>query len=487
MAEALALIGSLAAIMQLTDTFAKLAKDLVVCVRTMRAAPEEIKGLLLEISIFTDLLYSFHDQAEKSTSKMDAKAKARRGNLVQKIERQCKFVKRGFARLVRRFVEINTPDSVPLNALWARILWLWKKPDVPELRLSLQSATVNVILLCHIFTFEELVRNNENSEKIAKLQKRLQTWVSTAKRLRHELEEYQRRKQPSDNMPDMKMDESYDAIAEDTRELERYVVRAIRSHAQEAALSASSGSSYQRPREPPGPPGPLRGDIRSVSLPLGTKRYVLFNARKNADGGWSRVPVESPSSTRASIGLRVEDPQERSPSRTRGGQPLPPRPKSEIHDKTFGDRVRDQGHGVYSEVGEWPAESCNPNDDLDEPVEIPRDDQQSDDGRSSCSSCAECAECLEEKQESASKVKLSSSPQNAESSKTAQGDVSQTPHVAEERSEPRDPRSSVVSEQELSRHSSFEGSPGPYRPVPPFGGPRSRRRPRRPRTQSPIG
>lgn len=287
--------------------------------------------------------------------------------------------------------------------------------------------------------------------------------MSTAKRLRRELAEYQRRKQPSDTVPDKMMDESYNAIAEDTHELERYVVKAIRSHAREAALSASTGSSRR------GPPGPPRQEIRPGTI------KTQVDAREDADRSGRPVPVVSPSSTRASIGLRVDEEEERSPSRTREAHPSPTKRHGILYERTFGDRVKDQGHGVYSEVGEWPAEARNPDSDLNEVIEI-----------LSCNSSSECSVCLREKRERANETKQSSSARNSESSKTAQEDVSQTPHVAEERSEPRDPRSATASEREGSRHSSFEGSPGPYKPVPPFGGPRSRRRPRRPRTQSPI-
>ncbi|KAI0164375.1 hypothetical protein GGR52DRAFT_118546 [Hypoxylon sp. FL1284] len=145
MAEALSLIGSLSAIMRLTGYLVKSTRELVACVETLRSAPKEIEYFILETSIFTDQLRYFYDLAKKSTEKLNERRKAERASLVQKIARQCKFVRRGFSRLVTRFIQVNGTGNTPFDTLRARIMWLWKKPDVPELRLSLQSATANVI------------------------------------------------------------------------------------------------------------------------------------------------------------------------------------------------------------------------------------------------------------------------------------------------------------------------------------------------------
>ncbi|KAI1653352.1 hypothetical protein F4813DRAFT_259566 [Daldinia decipiens] len=166
MTDPLTLIGGLAAIMQLAGSVVKLTRELRVCVRAIRSAPKEIEGFILETSIFTDHLCYFHEVAKESAAVMSEHSKAKRAELIQKILRQCKSVKRGFARLVQCFTDVNGVDTAPLNTFWARLLWLWKRPDVPELRLNLQSATANVTLLCNLFMFEELRRRNVDSEKL---------------------------------------------------------------------------------------------------------------------------------------------------------------------------------------------------------------------------------------------------------------------------------------------------------------------------------
>ncbi|KAI0164374.1 hypothetical protein GGR52DRAFT_118686 [Hypoxylon sp. FL1284] len=75
------------------------------------------------------------------------------------------------------------------------------------------------------------------------LQGQLQNWVSTVKKLRHELADLQRRK-PSVGKESV-------TITDDTLRLERYVTRAIQSHTREAEFSRGTRRASR-----PGPPPP---------------------------------------------------------------------------------------------------------------------------------------------------------------------------------------------------------------------------------------
>ncbi|KAI0137953.1 hypothetical protein F4776DRAFT_670928 [Hypoxylon sp. NC0597] len=489
MAEALTLIGGLAAIMQLSGSLVKLTKNLVVCVRTIRSAPKEIEGFILETQIFTAELCYFHDLAKESVNHLSEKFKAKRAELVQKIARQCRFVRRGFARLVRLFTEINSPGTA---ILLARILWLWKKPDVPELRLSIQSATANVLLLCNLFVFEEVRRRNENDKRLETLQEQLEISVSTARTLRHELAEHHRRKQPSDRVLETTPDKSYDIITEDSRDLERLVVNVIRSHVQKAAVSRGLGSSR---REPPSRTGRETGSVPSSGGPksngteaeavetTGQSRQQTSNQNPEEIIGEHSSYVLHPERVSSGvIALRI--PEERSPSRAQTMSPSPT-PLEEFHQQTFGSRVRDQGNGVHMEVGEWPAEVH----DQADPTEIVNNGVIEQPPQTASKSRIE-----EQQKESVHKL----SPEDVGPCEEIPHDGPQRPDSRssppEERSEREEPsvspkRSSVteVDGSQNSHKSSGEESPGPYKALPPFGGPRSRKRPRRPRPQSPIG
>ncbi|KAI0885437.1 uncharacterized protein GGS22DRAFT_129188 [Annulohypoxylon maeteangense] len=217
MAEALTLIGGLAAIMQLSGTMVNLTGNLRTCVNTIRSAPKEIESFILETSVFTDLLCYFHDITKELADKLDRRFDATRVALIRKITGQCEVVKDGFAHLVARFGEINSAHAAPFNTLWVRILWLWKKPDVPELRLSIQSAIANLLLISNCFKLEEKIRSHGKDGEIKMLQGKLINYASTARKLRCKLAKRQRRKRPSERLPEID-------------ELEDYVIDTIESH-----------------------------------------------------------------------------------------------------------------------------------------------------------------------------------------------------------------------------------------------------------------
>ncbi|KAI0842612.1 hypothetical protein F5Y06DRAFT_292545 [Hypoxylon sp. FL0890] len=497
MAEALTLIGGLAAIMQLSGSLVKLTKDLVVCVRTIRSAPKEIEGFILETQIFTAELYYFHDLAQESAKNSNQKFKAKRAELVQKIARQCRFVRRGFAHLVKLFVEINGPSAAPFNTFLARILWLWKKPDVPELRLSIQSATANVLLLCNLFVFEEMKRRNENDGRLETLREQLQIWVSTARKLRRELAKHQRRKQPLEREPDAALDKSYDTITEDSRDLERYVVNAIRPHAQNAAVSRGPGSSRREP------PSRIEREIRTVPSSGGPRmdnaqvdalEIIGQNRQQTSDQSPEEIIEVSnphaPHLERVSSGIITRNiPEERSPSRSREAQSPSLTPLEEFRQRTFGSRVRDQGNGVHMEAGERPTEVHDSNIHV---TKIVNDGVVEQPPQTTSQPHIE----EERRRESVSEL----SPEDAGQREEVPDDgarlrvPSRPSSLVEERSERERPsvipKKSSAIELEGSQHShssSGQEISSPYKPIPPFGGPRSRRRPRRPRPQSPIG
>ncbi|KAI5860301.1 hypothetical protein GGS23DRAFT_599670 [Durotheca rogersii] len=227
MTEALARVSGLTAIVQLTGCMIRLTKDLRVCMKTVRSAPKEIEYFIRETSIFTDQLRYFYSLVGESAGESDGKHKRGRASLVRKIVRQCRYIERDYTDLVNCFVEVNGADTSPFHSIRARILWTWRKPDVPGLRLSLHSATANVMLLCNLFAYEKLMAKGESEkdDEIAEmLRDQLETCIATARKLRREVVEHQGRKPVTEGMPD-------------TRDLEKYVVSAIRSQeAREASL-----------------------------------------------------------------------------------------------------------------------------------------------------------------------------------------------------------------------------------------------------------
>ncbi|OTB07011.1 hypothetical protein M426DRAFT_318378 [Hypoxylon sp. CI-4A] len=321
------------------------------------------------------------------------------------------------------------------------------------------------------------------------VKEKLRDWVSIARKLRHELNEHRRQKQRFEWQPEVTPDESYDDIM-DTRDLERYVVKAIRSHAKEVALSRSASSTSRRE-----PPSPARQVPREVSsspepneAPVQADALEVASTQRQPTPNQSRKGIieiylsRNPSPRRVSSNGRIIE--ERYSSRS-------PKPKSSLsepselstHVSTIGSRIRDQGNGVFMEIGEWPEEVCRSEDNLNEAVEDPNIDQRPQ--------AASNSQIVEEKRGSESEAELS--PRDSESSKTVHEEEgpeirihSKSPSIVEEgpRQENQiiELKSPSASELGSSRSGSLtEGSSGPWIPMAPFGGPRSRRRPPRPR------
>ncbi|KAI1142566.1 hypothetical protein F5Y05DRAFT_231182 [Hypoxylon sp. FL0543] len=495
MADPFSLIGGLAAIMQLSGSLVKLTKNLLYCMRTIRSAPEEIEAFILETQLFTDHLFYFHDLAKESTEKLNQEFKAKRAVLIQKIVRQCKFVRRGFARLVRRFIEINGSGTAPFKTLWARILWLWKKPDVLEVRLSILSATSNVHLLSNVFLFEEMRRRNEKDDKLVVLQEQLQNWMSIARKQRRKLAEYQSRKRPSERTLETAPDGSYDIITGNSRELEQYVTEAIKSYTRKVPLSGGPGSSRrdspsrmeQETRTAPSSEG-SRTNNTQADAPVRTGRS---QRRKSSQSPEEIIEVrDSGVPHREGISSEViarNAPDERSPSRSRGVPSPSLTPLEEFHQRTSGSRVRDKGSGVYMEVGEWPAEVHDSDAHITEVVKDGVIEQPSETEEARKSQIEE-----ERRRESVSELSPNDAGQPIGAAQISK--PSRPPSTVEERSQRDGPSVAPKTSSGIERNgprnshnSSGEESSGPYKPLPPFGGPRSRRRPRRPRPQSPIG
>ncbi|KAL7623167.1 hypothetical protein AAE478_006848 [Parahypoxylon ruwenzoriense] len=487
MAEALVIIGGLSAIVQLTGCLMKLTKELRACISTLRSAPEEIKSFILETSIFTESLMRFHGLASESQ-------KTGRDPLVRKIVRQCRYVKRGFTDLVNRFIEVNGADTLSLNSLRARILWFLKKPDVQGLRMSLQSAIANVTLLCSFFTFEEAIKKNENDKTLELLRDQLRIWISTARDLRHELVEQKRRKQVQDRMSDIAPDESYDVIVDDTRELEKFVVNAIRSQAARRVLASKGGKRAPHPgtlsptkRKTWVTPSSGSGTAMArVGDSEGASHGQHSTYGQNLDGTAAVHSPHSPQneSTPSAVDANVTE-MDIKPLEIRKARRPPPASPKRSH-TIVGGRVRDGGQDVY--VDKWPAKAhgsgvestyTTVDENINELQWIASQSRIKEGG--------------EEVKEQRERNEVVPSASNSGPPQAAHSGDSQPSGPVEEHENRWDPstgsRNSRATEPERpgqSRCSSVEDDPTPYKPVPPFGGPGSRRRPRRPRPQLPI-
>ncbi|KAI1500786.1 hypothetical protein F5X99DRAFT_226953 [Biscogniauxia marginata] len=251
MAEPVVALSGLSAILHLSSILVKLTKELRICAETIHSAPKEIMIFIRETTNFTGLLNYFYDVARDATENVETGLRARRARLVRRISQQCDYVSRGIEELVRRFAELSGGGSSSLQNLWARIMWLLKKPDVEGLRLSLQSAMAAVSLLTSLFMWEELRRKDGDVERTEMLREQIENGLPMARLARRALAEHQQRRgRVVESVPYT----SYDGMKEGTFDIEKIVVNSLRSYVRpEGSLGGYPGRGRRLSRPQPEP------------------------------------------------------------------------------------------------------------------------------------------------------------------------------------------------------------------------------------------
>ncbi|KAI8625753.1 hypothetical protein F5Y19DRAFT_243269 [Xylariaceae sp. FL1651] len=228
MADPLTIIGSVAAISQLTSGLVKLTTDLRQHAKDIHKAPEELEFFLLETSNFTGLLNYFTEVADRSSQEAGRKLKKREG-LICQIKEQCKYVSDGIENLVRRFGKLAHGNTAPFQTLLERIKWLLDKPDVKTLRLSLQMAMITVNSLTTLFMWEEAIVKNIVNERTKMFEQQLRNWQPMAKKAMKELRKHE---QKHEKTQDLRTSNSNHAMLVTSEEIRRRIASVIETHAQ---------------------------------------------------------------------------------------------------------------------------------------------------------------------------------------------------------------------------------------------------------------
>ncbi|KAI5922685.1 hypothetical protein F4810DRAFT_711279 [Camillea tinctor] len=228
MADPAVALNGLAAILHLSSILVKLTKELRICAEAVHSAPKEIMIFIRETTNFTSLLNYFYDVARDATENVEPGVRTRRARLVRRISQQCDYVSRGIEELVRRFAELSSSGgSSSFQTLWARIMWLLKKPDVEGLRLTLQSAMAAVSLLTSLLMWEELRRKDGDAERTEMLREQIENGLPMARLARRALAEHQQRHgRVVESVPTA----SYEGMKEGTFDIEKIVTSSLRSY-----------------------------------------------------------------------------------------------------------------------------------------------------------------------------------------------------------------------------------------------------------------
>ncbi|TRX95747.1 hypothetical protein FHL15_003301 [Xylaria flabelliformis] len=268
MAEPLAIIGAVAAVSQVTGDLVKLTTHLRHYLKVIRSAPEEVQAFVIETSNFTGLLNFFTELAEHPVKDIERREQKKRDKRISRVEDQCAYVRGKMEYLVDRFAGLANGNLTALESLVERIKYLLDKPDIKDLRLSVQSATITINTMSTLFLWEEA----KNDSRRLSLLEQLKNLLPMGKKASADLAAHQQRHgiRYESAMPDPN-----NAILAASREIQRQVSHIIRLQSRfEADVNegwgqnpsdSSEHTSLSRPwSSPPGSGGAAVESTRHV-------------------------------------------------------------------------------------------------------------------------------------------------------------------------------------------------------------------------------
>ncbi|KAI0186380.1 hypothetical protein EV127DRAFT_514405 [Xylaria flabelliformis] len=221
MAEPLAILGAVAAVSQVTGDLVKLTTHLRHCLKVIHGAPEEVQAFVIETSNFTGLLNFFTELAEHTVKDIGRREQRKRDKRISRVKDQCTYVRGKMKYLVNRFAGLADGNLTALESLVERIKYLLDKPDIKDLRLSVQSATITINTMSTLFLWEEA---KSDSRRISLLEQ-LKNLLPMGKKASADLAAHQQRHRIK---YEFEMPDPNNAILAASKEIQRQVSHIIR-------------------------------------------------------------------------------------------------------------------------------------------------------------------------------------------------------------------------------------------------------------------
>ncbi|KAF2971271.1 hypothetical protein GQX73_g2304 [Xylaria multiplex] len=245
MGEAPTIAGTVAAVAQLTSELVNLTTTLRHHLKSMRKTPEnEVQWFLMEMSNFTGLLNFFTELADRPIENMARREQKKQEKRVFEIQQQCTYIYSKMEYLVDRFAVLAKGNMTPLEGIIEKIKYLLDKPDIKDLRLSVQAAALTVNCTSTLFLWEEASINDDT--RTVSLLEQLRNLLPMAKKASTELAEYQQKHgtKYESGAPDPN-----NAMLAASEEIQRQIAHAIRPHSSsEAAKDRSLGHRHREKR-----------------------------------------------------------------------------------------------------------------------------------------------------------------------------------------------------------------------------------------------
>ncbi|KAK8095886.1 hypothetical protein PG999_013908 [Apiospora kogelbergensis] len=172
MAEAaLGALGALSSILQIANSLVSSTRELRRSIKVAKGAPTEIHAFHNETIFLTTLIRTFHKLARDAPEPTKRKKLRERDILLAYVQQQCDMILDGVTELVNKFIDTHgagggNSSSVKVMTIWARVLWVIRRPDMEELKLSMNETKLNLSLLTNLFMWEEARRKSNNEDRM---------------------------------------------------------------------------------------------------------------------------------------------------------------------------------------------------------------------------------------------------------------------------------------------------------------------------------
>ena len=179
MAEALAALGGLSAVLQIADGMTKTISRISSCIDTMRKAPKQVQDFEIQSVNFSNNLHMFYDLSEECIARMHPTSSKTRIRLQQATGMilQSRRVMTGMEDLLKRLENLCGYEGGSAFQKWLeRMLWIFDQSPVKHLRLDLSVASTTMGNFISMLMWEDLARRLEHSsseEAKAKINRQL--------------------------------------------------------------------------------------------------------------------------------------------------------------------------------------------------------------------------------------------------------------------------------------------------------------------------
>ncbi|KAH8671261.1 hypothetical protein BX600DRAFT_548270 [Xylariales sp. PMI_506] len=488
-------LGALAAIAQITGNIFTLTEKVHRCIKGIRSAPKEVKYFFKEVSLFAGQVDMFSEKAEEFNKRLGKRWDKRFAKNCKIIKAQYEIIEEHIEHFVDRFITIHEHNDTRARLIWARFLWTLARPDIQGLYLLINSTKANAMIYTLFLMLEETLQKGaaDNDPKIRKLQDMVRSLQRIERQARRDLSKFAE----IQGLRGLFFSDGDEIVfLEGSQTIENFIKKSVRQEFRRVHESRRYNTETQDNGNEVSPSARPKGSPRSSELhassntsaasTVGQGSSPIANwpgscARANAGKGTepaSRTSRQSHTSLAESTGSKISPRVETSrgpPTESSGGR---------TQRRTFDNILRDDGTKVSEYRGFWHPDSQKDDND-NEDATISTAPRHTNNTTATGTESRRSSRTRDSRVEGRAGGSSGSSVRELRATPSSLVSPEKTETQAESSSTAANAKRQDHKHLKSDRASSRSDESHRWKPVPPFGGPGDRKRPKLPRSSSP--